>query len=280
MPRPLHLPSTAAALAFALIGLCMPANAQPTQAQQSAIRSACPSDFRANCSGVQPGGQAALTCLQQNMAKLSPACQSAVGAIGGGATAAPATTTAPVTTTAPASSPDAGASTAPATAPVAAPTTTPAKPSTAAKPPAAAKPSPSTKPTQAQQSAIRSACQSDFRANCAGVQPGGSAALACLQQNMAGLSASCQKAVGAVGGGAAAAPAGTAPPAAAQPATMARPPVALTPRQEIMIVRQTCGPDFRRLCSTVPLGGGRGIACLRANAASLSPGCQSALMGR
>ncbi len=53
-PRPLHLPSTAAALAFALIGLCMPANAQPTQAQQSAIRSACPSDFRANCSGVQP----------------------------------------------------------------------------------------------------------------------------------------------------------------------------------------------------------------------------------
>jgi hypothetical protein len=61
---------------------------------------------------------------------------------------------------------------------------------------------------------------------------------------------------------------------------MARPPVALTPRQEIMIVRQTCGPDFRRLCGSVPLGGGRGIACLRANAASLSPGCQSALMGR
>jgi hypothetical protein len=278
MSRPLHVPSTAAALAFALIGLCMPANAQPTQAQQSAIRSACPSDFRANCSGIQPGGQAALTCLQQNMAKLSPACQSAVGAIGGGATAAPAAapaaTTAPVTTTAPASAPDAGASTVPATAPVAAPTTTPAKPSTSAKP------SPSAKPTQAQQSAIRSACQSDFRANCAGVQPGGSAALACLQQHMASLSASCQKALSAVGGGAAAAPAGTAPPAAAQPATMARPPVALTPRQEIMIVRQTCGPDFRRLCGTVPLGGGRGIACLRANAASLSPGCQSALMGR
>ena len=266
-PHPFRI-SSAAALAFAFVGLCMPANAQqPTQAQQSAIRSACPSDFRANCSGVQPGGQAALSCLQQNMAKLSPACQSAVGALGGGAAAAPAA--APAT-------PPAASTAAPATAPAAAPATTPA----AAPTTPAAKPATSGKPTQAQQSAIRSACQSDFRANCAGVQPGGSAALACLQQNMAGLSASCQKAVGAISGGAAAAPAGTAPPAAAQPATMARPPVALTPRQEIMIVRQTCGPDFRRLCGSVPLGGGRAIACLRANAASLSPGCQSSLMGR
>lgn len=133
-------------------------------------------------------------------------------------------------------------------------------------------------PTQAQANAIRSACPSDFRANCSGVQPGGAAALACLQQNMASLSAPCQKAVGAVGG-AATAPAG-APPAAAKPAAVAAPPVALTPRQEIRIVRESCGPDFRRLCGTVPLGGGRAIACLRANAASLSPPCQGALMGR
>lgn len=41
-------------------------------------------------------------------------------------------------------------------------------------------------PTAAQQSAIRSACRGDFQANCAGVSPGGQAALACLQQNLPG----------------------------------------------------------------------------------------------
>ena len=35
---------------------------QPTPAQQSAIRDACRSDFMSNCSGVQPGGSAALPC--------------------------------------------------------------------------------------------------------------------------------------------------------------------------------------------------------------------------
>ena len=39
---------------------------QPTPAQQNAIKSACRSDFMAQCSGVQPGGQAALSCLQQH----------------------------------------------------------------------------------------------------------------------------------------------------------------------------------------------------------------------
>ena len=52
-------------------------------------------------------------------------------------------------------------------------------------------------PTQAQIGAIRSSCQSDYRANCASVPPGGSAALACLRSNLANLSAACQKAVNA-----------------------------------------------------------------------------------
>jgi hypothetical protein len=78
-PRLLRTPGTAALHALAFMGFGAPAGAQaPTQAQQSAIRSACPSDFRAHCAGVQPGGQAALACLQQNMAKLSPGCQSAL----------------------------------------------------------------------------------------------------------------------------------------------------------------------------------------------------------
>ena len=60
---------------------------QPTSAQQDAIRQSCRSDFMANCSGVQPGGSAALGCLKQNAAKLSPGCQQALSAVGGSARA-------------------------------------------------------------------------------------------------------------------------------------------------------------------------------------------------
>src|SRR5262249_8361670 len=80
--------------------------------------------------------------------------------------------------------------------------------------------------TSAQQSAIRSNCRSDFQANCSGVQPGGKDALACLQKNVAKLSAGCQTAVRATmpqEQPKAAAPA--APPAPA-PATAAAPPAA------------------------------------------------------
>ncbi|VFU07616.1 exported protein of unknown function [Methylocella tundrae] len=82
-------------------------------------------------------------------------------------------------------------------------------------------------PTQAQIGAIRASCQSDYRANCAGVPPGGSAALACLRKNLANLSPSCQTAVNAAGG--AAAPAEAAPaPAKSAPAS---PPAASTTPQ-------------------------------------------------
>ncbi len=130
-------------------------------------------------------------------------------------------------------------------------------------------------PTQAQQNAIKSACRSDFMAQCSGVQPGGQAALSCLQQHSSSLSAGCQQAIGALGGGksAPAATAGTAP-AATAPAT---PTPTFTPREEMAIARQECGPDFRSLCSSVALGGGRAIACLRKNMARLSPGCQKVL---
>ena len=89
--------------------LAQPAFAQtPTAAQQQAIRSSCVSDYRANCSDVQPHGMAALVCLEQHESKLSPACKSAVEAVGGGASAAAAPSssteaTAPAKATAPAS---------------------------------------------------------------------------------------------------------------------------------------------------------------------------------
>jgi hypothetical protein len=55
----------------------------PTQAQVGAIRQSCRADYQAHCSSVPTGGQASLSCLQQHMAELSPACQSAVGATEG-----------------------------------------------------------------------------------------------------------------------------------------------------------------------------------------------------
>ncbi|SHE97609.1 hypothetical protein SAMN02745157_1355 [Kaistia soli DSM 19436] len=150
-------------------------------------------------------------------------------------------------------------------------------------------------PTSAQQSAIKSSCQSDYRANCASVPPGGSAALQCLQQNLGKLSPSCQQAVTAASGGAAPAPTAAnppppppgatpgAPPPPKAPTSAAKapppppPPVQMSPRQEAMLVRQYCRADFARYCSTVRLGAGNGAACLRANAARLSRGCQQAL---
>jgi len=57
-------------------------------------------------------------------------------------------------------------------------------------------------PTSAQASAIRESCRGDYQAVCAGVPTGGSAALACLQQNAARTSGACQQALRAVGGSA------------------------------------------------------------------------------
>jgi hypothetical protein len=221
------------ALCALLFGVGAAFAQQPTDAQKSAVRAACRSDFMAQCSGVTPGGVEALTCLQQHDNSLSSACKKAVSAI----------------TTKPKSSSAAPAQSQPAT--------------------------PGAAPTAAQKSAVKSACRSDFMANCQGVTPGGAAALSCLQQNSAKLSPSCQQAVAAIGGAGAAAGSGVASAPAAGAAPRAMP--VFTPRQELMIVRRNCGPDFRTLCRAVPLGGGRGIACLRENEARLSPGCQRVL---
>jgi len=141
-------------------------------------------------------------------------------------------------------------------------------------------------PTEQQRDAIKSACRSDFMSNCSGVTPGGKEALACLQQHEASLSSGCKQAISALGaGGKAAAPksssdASTAPAAPdAGTAKTAAPAAApqLSPREEMVIAREACGPDFRSYCRTVPLGGGRGIACLRENMQRLSPSCQKVL---
>lgn len=220
----------------------------PTEEQKSAVRSACRSDFIAQCSGVQPGGVEALNCLQQHDSTLSAACRKAVSAITvkPKSTSAEPTQTAPVTTGAATQAPGSSAPTA-------------------------------VQPTAAQRDAVKSACRSDFMAQCSGVSPGGAAALSCLQQHSARLSTPCQQAVAALGtAGAPAASTGSATAATPMPAKPAAMP-AFSPREEVMIVRQTCGPDFRAFCRMVPIGGGRVISCLRDNLQRVSPACQRVL---
>ncbi|CAN7163776.1 cysteine rich repeat-containing protein [Phenylobacterium sp. LjRoot219] len=42
-------------------------------------------------------------------------------------------------------------------------------------------------------------------------------------------------------------------------------------------VRQACAGDVKTLCPTVQPGGGKIVACLRENAAKVSPGCKQAM---
>src|SRR5262245_26151183 len=121
----------AASIATLILGLTVAADlaaaAQPTQAQASAIRSACRSDYQSYCASVPTGGPQALQCLEKNVASLSPSCQKAVNAVAGGAPAAPAATQPAATPAAPAATTT--ASPAPSSAPAA---TTPAQSATTA----------------------------------------------------------------------------------------------------------------------------------------------------
>jgi len=265
------IPATArtAFIVTALFAVATPAFSQaPTDAQRSAIRSECRSDYEAHCASVPPGGAASLQCLQKNMSSLSSSCQTAVRAV-----EAPAASTAePAPAAAP---PKAEAAPAAATAKPAAEAAPKAAESTAAK-----------KPSDAQVAAIRSACRSDYQKVCAGVPTGGAPALQCLEKNKSKLSGNCQQAVNAASGGAttpaagnaSAAAATTSPaaaPAAAQaPALVLRP---MRPREELFVVRSACGGDVRALCGGVAPGGGRIARCLATQAASLSPACKEVL---
>jgi hypothetical protein len=222
----------------------------PTDAQRSAIRSECRSDYETHCASVPPGGAASLQCLQKNMSSLSSGCQTAVRAVE--PPAAPKAESAPAETAAPAA-------------------------------PKAAAGAPAKKPNSAQVAAIRSACRSDYQKVCAGVPTGGAPALQCLEKNKSKVSPSCEQAVDAASGGAAPAAGGapataaTASPGAAPaaaPALVLRP---MRPREELFVLRSACGGDVRALCAGIPVGGGRIVRCLATQAASLSPACQGVL---
>jgi hypothetical protein len=254
-------------LATAGIAIATPAYSQaPTDAQRSAIRAECRSDYEAHCSSVPPGGMASLQCLQKNMSSLSSGCQSAVRAVGTPSESKAEPPTAPAKT-------ESETAVGPKEQPAAAPAR-PAEGAVAAPPKATAG-----KPSSAAIAAIRSACRSDYPKVCAGVPTGGAPALQCLEKNKSRVSAACQKAVAAVNGGAAPTAGtteATASPAAAPaaPALVLRP---MRPREELFVLRSACGIDVRTLCGGVAPGGGRLMQCLVAQSASLSPDCRGVL---
>src|SRR6202045_2197542 len=266
--------SRAAALsadaAAVLLALAAPALSQaPTDAQRSAIRSACRSDYQAHCSSIPPGGMASLQCLQQNMSSLSPSCQTAVRAV-----ETPAEPKAEA-------KPEAKPESAPAAAAKEEPAAAPAKPAAeTAAPPKAAASTAAKKPSSAQVAAIRGACRSDYQRVCAGVPTGGAAALQCLEKNKSKVSGNCEKAVSAASGGAATPAGAPAAAARARPAAPPAPPLVrrpMRPREILFVLRSACGGDVRALCASVPAGGGRIIECLATQSASLSPACSDVL---
>ena len=266
-------PTPAAAAAPAVAAPAPPASAatgetaQPADDQVKAVRQACTlNDFMAHCSWIAPASPELLLCLKANAADLSPACQNAVAALPAATAPAPSSAAAPPSAAAPAAAALSPPPAEPARVEQPAPAKKPAEPVRASAPAAPAG------PTDAQRSAIRAACRSDFMARCAGVQPGGAAALLCLKSSAAELSPRCKAAVAAIGG-AAAAPAGSTATAAVEPLG---PMPMLRPRDAMAILR-LCEVEQRSLCGRVPFGGGRVINCLAENAASLSPPCYGAM---
>ncbi|WP_300154154.1 cysteine rich repeat-containing protein [Solidesulfovibrio sp.] len=81
-PRARKRLGTAAILAAALLlGYAVQAKAQqPAGEGAQAIKTACKSDYKTLCQGVQPGGGRIVACLKQNADKLSPACRQALDA--------------------------------------------------------------------------------------------------------------------------------------------------------------------------------------------------------
>lgn len=235
--------------------------ATPSQDELAAVRQVCTlNDLMAHCSWIAPSNPELLQCLRANASDLSAPCQSAVLSL-------------------PATTPSTPAAATKSSAPVreAEPAKKPVEPARPTAPPVSAPAASAETPSAQQTTAIKAACRSDFISHCAGVQPGGGAALQCLQRNAASLSGACRSAVAAIGGGGA--PVEGSPPVAAPPAAAATPIGSMSnirPREALAIV-QICRADIGVLCQGVPMGGGRLLRCLAENGAALSPQCRGAL---
>jgi hypothetical protein len=153
----------------------------------------------ANCSGVTPGGKEALDCFNQNLAKLSGPCQTAVSpTMPASPAAAPATIAAP---------PPAATSQTPTAAPpkVVKPATAPAAkltPPPAAPPPPAAAAAPAVAPLTLRpiimperRVVITAICSGEAQRLCPGIPPIGPGRLDCLAGKAASLSSNCYDAL-------------------------------------------------------------------------------------
>jgi hypothetical protein len=221
---------------------------RPTKAQENALRSACSRDYMSHCSKIKPG-PAGLACLQRNSASLSAGCRTALSAVGGGsapaagaqAAARPAAAPREPAAQRPTKAQESAIRSAcskdymshcskvkPGPAGMACLQRNAASLSTGCRmalsagsggsaPAAGAQAAVPTQPAdRSKENALSSACSNDFVAHCSKVKPGSPAALACLQRNSASLSAKCQTALSAVGGG-------PAPAAGAEPAALPAP---------------------------------------------------------
>jgi hypothetical protein len=134
--------------------------------------------------------------------------------------------------------------------------------------------------SDAQRAAIKSACRGDYQNVCANVPPGTKDSLQCLVQHSAQVSSGCRDALApaaASTGAPASSPAAAAPAATTAATTTAPPAHPLTRREQAHVLRSQCSGDLQKFCANVPLGGGRGVACLRHHAAELTPGCRGVL---
>jgi hypothetical protein len=212
--------------------------AEMTDAEKDALRSSCRSDYFSYCSSV-PRGPAVLTCLQKNIASVSPVCRQTLSDLGGAfpppvaatkAALAPTpapeaaqaaiakTTPAPENSTPPATHATTPSAAAAPVAPAATDTATPPAPAapvakSAAKPPASTPSAPATteppppaagvEPALVRPSErlvfLRRACGVDARALCAGVPLGGGRIVECLTAQMPSLSPPCRDALVVLG---------------------------------------------------------------------------------
>ncbi len=201
--------ATAGLICVAVVVTTGPTLSQPSQSQINAVRQNCRSDYMSHCSSVPPGGAESLNCLQNNAARLSSSCRSAVDALKPAATPAPKPAAAPPSQPAP----KPAAAPAPAREPE---MTAPAKPpppkQTAKPPPSRTAPPPRTAavppaaPAQPAwvyvpmppllprvQLAIIRACDGDRQAVCSMVSLGGGRVIECLARNEPALSPFCRQ---------------------------------------------------------------------------------------
>jgi len=280
--EPLHRSSLGLSFCLTLpaclmaLALTTAAQAQMTEAQKAAMKSSCRSDYMSNCMSVRPGGIEALQCLQKNMAKLSPACQTAVNATAPkpapAAAAPPPAPPPPKEATAPAAPKPAVVSAPPPPARVVRPAHAAAPPPTAPSRQAVTAPPPEPPaPTAAQLNTIKVTCRGDFRRNCRGVPPGGAEAIACLQRHARKLAPNCKISLADIADSLPATPvAAVAPP----------PPAARRPNAPVVmtaVIGRACLRDLIRRCRNTGAGDGQKIACLMAHGPQLAPLCKAAL---